>query len=194
MAEQQKWFADRPEFENWGLALAADTEAYGGHLGKARELTKRAVDSAIRADNKENAATWQEIAAQREAVYGNAAKARESAAEGLKLAPASPGAEAEAALAFAMAGDTARAESLARDLGERFPLDTQKQSVWVPAIRAQIGLARKDSTSALNSLQAASSPIELGQIGFVINLSCLYPAYVRGEAYLAAGQGTAAAA
>jgi hypothetical protein len=93
-----------------------------------------------------------------------------------------------------MAGDTARAESLARDLGERFPLDTQKQSVWVPAIRAQIGLGRKDSTSALNSLQAASSPIELGQIGFVINLSCLYPAYVRGEAYLAAGQGTAAAA
>src|SRR5229473_5368926 len=134
------------------------------------------------------------IAAQREAAYGYAAAARKSAAEALNLAPTSPAVGSEAALAFAMAGDTARAESLARDLGECFPLDTQKQSVWVPAIRAQIGLARKDSTSALNALRAASSPIELGQIGFVINLSCLYPAYVRGKAYLADEQGSAAAA
>jgi len=52
MAEQQQWFAGKPDFENWGLALASDTEAYAGHLGKARESTKRAVDSAIRADNK----------------------------------------------------------------------------------------------------------------------------------------------
>jgi hypothetical protein len=34
----------------------------------------------------------------------------------------------------------------------------------------------------------------LGQINFLANLSCLYPTYVRGEAYLAAGQGGAAAA
>ena len=47
--------------------------------------------------------------------------------------------------------------------------------------------------SALNTLQAAT-PIELGQINFLANLSCLYPTYVRGEAYLAAGQGGAAAA
>ena len=47
MAEQQQWFAGKPEYENFGLALASDTEAYAGHLGKARELTKRAVDSAI---------------------------------------------------------------------------------------------------------------------------------------------------
>jgi hypothetical protein len=37
-------------------------------------------------------------------------------------------------------------------------------------------------------------PIELGQIGFVANISCLYHVYIRGEAYLAAGQGSAAAA
>ncbi len=64
MAEQQQWFAGKPE-ENFGLALASDTEAYGGHLGKARELTKRAVDSAIRADSKESGAIWQENAAHR---------------------------------------------------------------------------------------------------------------------------------
>ena len=67
-----------------GLALASDTEAYAGHLGKARELTKQAVDSAIRADSKENGAIWQANAALQEAAYGNAAEARQAAAEALK--------------------------------------------------------------------------------------------------------------
>jgi eukaryotic-like serine/threonine-protein kinase len=193
MAEQQQWFAGKPDYENFGLGLASDTEAYAGHLGKARELTKRAVNSAIRADSKENGAIWQAIAAQREAAYGNAAEARQLAAEALKLAPTSQGVEVEAAIAFAMAGDTARAESLAQTLGKRFPLDTQMQSLWLPAIQAQVALNRKNPAAALNALQAAS-PIELGQIVFVANISCLYPTYVRGESYLAAGQGGAGAA
>jgi serine/threonine protein kinase/tetratricopeptide (TPR) repeat protein len=194
MAEQQQWYAGKPEYETYGLALASDTEAYSGHLGKAQELTKRAVDSAIRVDNKESGATWKANAAIDQAAYGNPTEARQAATEALKLAPTSQGVEVEAALAFAMAGDTAHAESLAQDLGKRFPLDTQMQSLWLPAIQAQLALDKKNPASALTALQAASSPIELGQIGFVINISCLYPAYIRGEAYLSAGQGTAAAA
>jgi Tfp pilus assembly protein PilF len=193
MAEQQQWFAGVPDYENEGLSLASDTEAYAGHLGKARELTKRSVDSAIHADSKENGAVWQENAALREAAFGNAAEAKRIAAEALKLVPTSQGVEDEAALAFAMAGDTARAESLAQDLNKRFPLDTQMQSLWLPAIRAQLALDRKNPADALNALQAATGSIELGQISFVCNLSCLYPTYVRGQAYLAAGQGNAAA-
>ena len=80
----------------------------------------------------------------------------------LKLAPTSQGAESEAALAFAMAGDTARAESLAQDLGKRFPLDTQMQSLWLPAIQAQLALDRQNPVLALKILQVAS-PIELAQ-------------------------------
>ena len=192
MAEQQQWFAGKPE-ENIGLSLASDTEAYGGRLRKARELTRRAVDSAVRADSKETGAIFQAIAAQQEAAYGYAAESRQSAAEALKLVPTSRGVEVEAALAFAMAGDTARAESLVQDLGKRFPLDTQVQSLWLPAIQAQLALDKKNPTAALSALQAAS-PIELGEIQFVANISCLYPTYVRGEAYLAAGQGKEAAA
>jgi serine/threonine protein kinase/tetratricopeptide (TPR) repeat protein len=194
MAEQQQWFAGKPDYENWGLAVASDTEAYSGHLAKARELTKRAMDSAIRADSKENGAIWQSIAAQREAAYGNPAEARQSAAEALKLTPASLGVGVEAGLAFAMAGDIAKAESLTQDLGKRYPLDTQMQSLWLPAIRAQLALNKKNPVAAVNALQAATSPLELGQIQFVASISCLYPTYVRGEAYLAAGQGSAAAA
>jgi len=193
MAEQQQWFARKADYENWGLALASDTEAYGGHLAKARELTKRAVDSAIRADNSESGAIWRANAALQQAAFDNAAEARQMAAEALKLAPASQGVESEAALAFAMAGNTAQAESLAKDLNKRYPLDTQMQSLWLPAVQAQLALDRKNPALALTGLQAASL-IELGQIPFVLNISCLHQVYVRGEAYLAAGQGTAAAA
>jgi eukaryotic-like serine/threonine-protein kinase len=193
MAEQQQWFAGKPDYESFGLALASDTQAYAGHVGKARELTKRAVATAVRADSKESGAIWQANAGLRQAAYGNPAEARQIAAEALKLAPASPGVESETALTFAMAGDTARAETLAQDLGKHYPLDTQMQSLWLPAIQAQLALDKKNPAAALNTLQAASA-IELGQIQFVANISCLYYVYVRGDAFLAAGQGKEAAA
>jgi serine/threonine protein kinase len=190
MAEQQQWFVGKPDYENFGLALASDTEAYAGHVSKARELTRKAADSAARADQREGAATYLTAAALQEAAYGNAAEARRSAAEALKTAPTSPGVGVEAALAFAMAGEGSRARSLAQDLEKRFPLDTQMQSLWLPSVRAQLALNKRDPAVALNSLSAAS-PIELGFT--VYGDTCLYHLYVRGEAYLAAGQGKAAA-
>jgi eukaryotic-like serine/threonine-protein kinase len=177
IAEQQQWYAGRPE-ETMGLSLASDTKAYGGHLSKARELTKQAVDSALRADSKEGGAIFPENAAIAQAAFGNPAEARQSAAEALKLAPTSQGVEVKAALAFAMAGDTARAESLAQDLGKRFPLGTQVESLWLPAIQAQLALDKKNPTAALTALQAAS-PIELGQILFVDYVLPLSRVYAR---------------
>ena len=196
MAAQEQWFAGKPEYENFGLALASDSEAYAGHLEKARELTKRAVTSAIRADSKEAGAIWQAIAAQRESAFGISTEARKAAAEALKLAPSSQGAEAEAALAFALAGDATQAESLGRNLAKRFPLDTQVQSLWLPAIQAQLALNKKNPALALKALQSALPPLEFGLVAFSANASgsCLYPTYIRGEAYLEAGQGAAAAA
>ncbi|MGA9426100.1 MAG: winged helix-turn-helix domain-containing protein [Terracidiphilus sp.] len=192
MAEQQKWFASQPLYENYGLALASDTEAYAGRVKKARELMEQAVESAIRADNKESAAVYQANFALQQAAYDNASVARQTATGALRLGPASPGVAAEAALAFAMAGGTARAESLAQDLNKRFPLDSQMQSLWLPAIQTQLALSRRKPGFSRNDLQAAS-PIEYGSIPFVNNVSCLYSTYVRGEAYISAGQGIAAA-
>jgi serine/threonine protein kinase/tetratricopeptide (TPR) repeat protein len=191
MAEQQQWFTGTPA-ENFGLSLASDTEAFAGHLMKAREVTKQSVDSAIRVDSKESGGIWLENAALREDAYGNTTSAKQQAAEGLKLYPASQAVQAEAGLAFAMAGDAARAESLAQDLNIRFPLDTQMQSLWLPAIKAQLAINRKNPSDAIRDLQPALS-VEFGTIRFVNNVSCLYPTYVRGEAYLANGQGKEAA-
>ncbi|HKD78347.1 MAG TPA: winged helix-turn-helix domain-containing protein [Candidatus Angelobacter sp.] len=192
MAEQQKWFAGRPE-ATFGLALAGDTEAYRGHLGSARELTTRAVASAIRADAKESGSLWLANAALREAAFGNTVQARQAAESSLKLAPASPGIQAEVALAFAMAGAPSRAESLAQDLNKRLPLDTQMQSLWLPAIRKQLAINRRDPAYILNDPQSVS-PIEYGGFLFTVNPTSLYPTYIRGNAYLAAGRGKEAAA
>ena len=82
---------------------------------------------------------------------------------------------------------------MAQDLNKRFPLDTQLQSLWLPAIQSQLALNRKNLAYVSKAPQAAS-PIEFGQIVFVANVSCLYPVYVCEEGYLAAGQGSAAAA
>jgi serine/threonine protein kinase/tetratricopeptide (TPR) repeat protein len=192
MADQLQSLAGQHDFERY--LYAANTEAYAGHLGKARELTSQVLDLALRTDDSEGGAITQAIAAQREAAYGYTVEGRQRAVEALKLAPTSRAAQSEAALAFALAGDTARAESMAQDLGRRLPFDTQMLSIWLPAIQAQSALDRKNPALALSLLQAAVFPLEMGIVDFGGNISCLYPAYVRGHAYLAAGQGAQAAA
>jgi eukaryotic-like serine/threonine-protein kinase len=188
MEEQLKWYERELELENIGLSLMSDTEAYEGRRRKARESTSRAVDSAVRIDSKEIGAIYQEQAALVEAAFGNAEDAKRLASEGLKLASTSQAVDVEAGLAYAMAGDIARAESMTQNLSKRFPVDTQVQMLWLPAIRAQVALDRKNSSAAIESLKTAL-PIEFGQIPFVNNVSCLYDTYIRGEAYLAAGRG-----
>lgn len=153
MAEEQRCFAANPDVENNGLWLASDTEAFSGHVAKARELARRAVDSAGRADQKEVSAILWENDALREAAFGNRQEARAAADAGLKLDPGSQSAAVEAALAYAMIGGAARAQSLAQDLNKRYPADTQLQSVWLTAIEAQVALQRHSSPAALHTLE-----------------------------------------
>ena len=141
--------------------------------------------SAERAEEKENAAGNEAEAALREALFGNAAEARQRAAAALAL---STGRDVQlyVALALAFAGDAARAQALADDLAERLPEDTIVQFNYLPTIHAQLALDRNEASKAIETLRAAT-PYELGQGGG------LYPVYVRGEAYLAAHRGSEAA-
>ena len=115
-------------------------------------------------------------------------------AEALKLAPASQGAESRSRACVCHGGRYGPGRVSGQDLGKRFPLDTQMQSLWLPAIQAQLALDKKDSASALTALQAYFTDRIGANCVVANNISCLYPTYVRGEAYLAAGQGNAAAA
>ncbi|HYL16534.1 MAG TPA: winged helix-turn-helix domain-containing protein [Terriglobales bacterium] len=192
MGEQAAWFADKPEFADEILDLEQETEAYAGHLEKARELTRRAVDSAVRADNRASAAIWELEGAYREEIFGEA-DAREHAIAAIKLAPESSETEEFAAFVLAGTGGSDRAESLMRDLQKHFPSRTMLRFYWLPITRAQIALVKGRPKDAIKTLEEAR-PVELGLPLATQSPPCLYPVYVRGEAYLAAGQGTEAAA
>jgi len=191
LMQEQIWFSARPDAEPYGLALLARTEAYEGRLRLARVTSRRAIDSALHVDNKESAALWQASDAIQDAAYGESVAARREADSALQLEPGNQAVEILAALAFARTGDLSRSESLAQDLNQRFPLDTNVQMYWLPTIQAQCARARKDSAGALDALQKTIS-MEYSGIPFELNISCLYPTYSRGEALLMAGQGRTA--
>jgi predicted Zn-dependent protease len=128
----------------------------------------------------------------REEIFGES-DGRERAIAGMNIAPDSPEAQEFGALVLAGSGDTKRAESLMLELQKRFPYHTMVQSYWLPTIRAQVALVNKQPQQAIGMLQA-SVPVELGSPLSTQGPPCLYPVYMRGEAYLAAGQGSAAAA
>jgi len=186
MAQQLAWSAGKPDVEDRLLAIQAFTAAYSGRLMEAREFVRRAVASAERAERRELAADYKIGTARQEALFGNAALARQRAEEALALSKGHD-VQIQAALVLALAGDVVQAQAIADDLAKHFPQDTLVQFTFLPTIRAQIALSREDSAKAIETLQTAT-PYELGNIGR------LYPVYVRGEAYLAARQGREAAA
>ena len=191
MRQQVAAVAVEPGGEDALLSSESDTEAFYGRLERAREFSRQAVGSARRADSIEPAAVWQTNAALREAEFGNSIVARQYAAAALGLGP---GREAKAfsALAIARAGDETGAGSLATALEREFPVNTMIQNYWLPAIRAAVNLNEKKPAKAIEALLPAS-PYELGGPP-PLQLGTMYPVYLRGQAYLAAGQGEKAAA
>ena len=190
MQEQSLWATGKPE-EDGQLSDESDTEAYYGRLRKARELTRQAVESAKRNGSADTAALWQVNEALREAEFGNTALARKAVADALSL-NSRPDIELLAALALARSGDTVQSSALADKVAAEFDHDTMIQAYWLPTIRAAIAIDRGDSQKAIELLTVASD-YELGEPLQTPSHGTLYPVYVRGEAYLRAGDGVQAA-
>ncbi|MGA8367775.1 MAG: protein kinase domain-containing protein [Candidatus Acidiferrales bacterium] len=193
MARQVAWWEGKAGAQYVPLALEAKTAAYSGRLAQARDFSRRAVAEAERAEEKELAARYETDAARWEALFGNAAEAKTLAAAALGV---SDGREVQfgAAMAFALAGDTARAETITEDLATRHPQDTRVQLAYLPVIHAQVAIARKDPSRAIDALQAARSDGSVLTGGGFSSAPRYDPFYVRGEAYLEAHEGGEAAA
>ncbi len=193
MERQSAWGAGLPGSDDILLSPQSDTEASSGHLGIARELSRRASESAQRIGEKEAAAGREMNAALREAEFGNAAQARSQTASALAL-DSTQGTQILAALALARAGDSDQAQKMADELEKQNPLNTTINRYWLPTIRAAIELNRQNPAKALEILQTAA-PYELGEPDPAPEVGgFLYPIFVRGQAYLALRQGSAAAA
>ncbi len=186
MQQQLEWAAGRPGDEVSMLTVQSDTEAYYGRLAKARDFSRRAVQSAIRADSKESAASSQVRAASHEAVFGNSQAAKRDVAAALAL---SRGRNVTilSALTLARVGDHTGAESLLGELERSQPSNTLLKVYWLPTIRAAMEVDKDNVAQTLTLLEIAA-PYELSVAG------SLEPAYVRGQAYLLAHNGAAAAA
>jgi DNA-binding winged helix-turn-helix (wHTH) protein/tetratricopeptide (TPR) repeat protein len=184
MARCLKDALGRPGVEDALLASQSDTEAFHGRLMQARDFTRRAVESALRADAKETAAGWEADAALREAEFGNPAQAKLAADAALALASTKE-VQIAAAMALARSGFIAPAQAIVTKLGKNFPEDTLLQNYWLPSVRGAMALHQKHTDLTIEYLRV-TQPYTLGGAPppFASGAS-LYPPYLLGEAHLA---------
>ncbi len=190
MRKQLALTVGKSDYEDSMLSSQGDTEAYFGRLKKAREYTKRAMEAAQKNGTMEVAAGWVVNGALHEVFFGNSAEGKKAAMEAMQMAPQSRYVPGIAALALAESGDIAQAQKVADELAKKFPQDSLLNSYWLPMAYASIELNRHDGQRAVEQLQKAQR-YEMGvPAPFTAPLGVLY---VRGYAYLQAGQGKEAA-
>ena len=190
IAEQAARSKDRPILLQEILALQAGAEAFFGHLQKSRELSQQAVDAWRRTGAEQPAAVEAMHAALRDASFGNLTQARERAIASLNRSNTADNVQQLAALALASAGDALRAQSLLNSLVKEYPKGTLINFVVAPTVQARLELSKGNAEKSIQLLQSASI-YELSEDTFA---GCLYPIYVRGQAYLALKDGASAAA
>jgi tetratricopeptide (TPR) repeat protein len=171
--------------------MQSDAETYYGRLSIARDASRRAEDSDRKNGANETAAFWRAYDAVHEAEAGNVAEARKQAESALAMA-LERDVRVLAALALARSGESDHAQRLAESLNLEYQLDTLMQHYTLPTIRATSALNKRDAKQALEILQTASGyEVCVPQV-FVNTTPVPYPTYVRGVAYLKAGQGARA--
>jgi tetratricopeptide (TPR) repeat protein len=191
MAKQATETQGMPGVEDQMFFVESETAADHGQFGQARELTRRAADSARRAQEKETAAEYQGHNSVREGLVGLMDFAKEDAQSALATIKGKHG-EGFSAIAFALAGDVANANRAIDDLTKRFPQNTVVQTRYLPMARSALALNIGNAQAAIEALSPAA-PYELGHTNEDFTFA-LYPIYFRGQAYLAARNWAGAAA
>jgi len=188
---------EKPYVDDWMYNAAAFVSSYSGRLEDARKMSRRAAGLARNADRRETEALYEADAAVREALFGNGSIANQRAMDALQISK-SRDVVYFAGFALALTGDSSRSQALTEDLSRRLPEDTSVQFTYLPTLRALLALNHSQPSKAVELLQTAipyegGSPVEGGS-EFLLGTGNLYPAYVRGLAFLAKHDGAEAAA
>ena len=190
MAEQVAWATGKNGIEDVLLGSDSTALAFHGQLKKSREQSRRAAASANQANEAETAAGYLVNSALVDAHFGNREEAQESV---LAIRPfMSRDLQYAKALVLALVGETAKAQSFAESLAKSFPEDTTVRLNYLPTLRAQLALNRRDAAAAIEILQVTSSHELMIPNGPTIELVML-PVFVRGKAYLNVHRGSEAA-
>jgi DNA-binding winged helix-turn-helix (wHTH) protein len=160
-------------------------EIQQGHFHSAERLRLQAFGSTSKASNAD---WWAILSALEDAEVGNDAQARGYENKG-PGGPLDRNGKIALALALARSGREAEAGRLADQVSAERPEDTLVQHYFTPTIRAAIKLRQHDPAAAIDLLRGTAK-YDLAFTGF----DYLYPAYIRGLAYLDLGDGRSAAA
>lgn len=183
MQQQLDWLRGKPnEYE--ALFWQAEAAAFQGQIRRARELNSRGAEAELSRGLKDNAAATFALNASTAAAVGDCQQSREDAARASAL-PRNASSFFRTAIALALCGELGQAQSLADEYAEQFPKGTLVNAIWLPAIRAAVGIRRNDPAQAIQSLQPADRYDRVGDY---------WPQYLRGQAYLAEGKGAEASA
>jgi serine/threonine protein kinase/tetratricopeptide (TPR) repeat protein len=186
LQEQLSWAKANPDTKEWALEQRGDAATYYGQLRAARRFFSSYTPSSP--DASDDILTY---VAMGSVETGTPALGQRFAERTLKTSPRSSIRQISA-LVFARAGAVDQAEKLVKTIDQERPMDTLVQGYELPTIRAAIELDMDRPAQALEILKAAL-PFDLAVLGSPGNFPGLYPAYLRGLAYLRLGQGREAA-
>ena len=190
MQRQFDWGKNDPSARDTFLGTESATASYLGKLGQSQELTRQIVEADLHGGAEEAAAYWKAEEAVQEGLVGESEIGHQSAEKAMAFTAEKQGHDVKplAALAYAVEGDAARAEAIVHELRSLYPRDTIIQAYWLPTLQAELEIHRNNPSYALTLLRT-TAPYELGSVPD----SCMYPAFVRAEAYLRDQQGSKAA-
>ena len=182
MEKQETFLHDQPDLELNLNTRHGDIAAAHGQIQKAREFYEKGRQVAQRLQLKDSEATFLGSEAYALVMFGDAKQAIEICNAALALAP-SYSARGYIAQALAFAGENKKTLELAALDAHDRPDDTVIQAVYVPVKQATVGLNTGDAKKALELMKPALQYDKATTISL----------YVRGLAYLKAGDGASAA-
>ncbi|MFY9688922.1 MAG: tetratricopeptide repeat protein, partial [Candidatus Acidiferrales bacterium] len=161
-------------------------EVQQGRFQSAERLRLQALGRTSKASNAD---WWVIVSALEDAEVGKDVEARryESKVDGSSL---DSDGKVALALALARSGRTEEAGKLADQVSADGPENTLVQHYFVPTIRAAIKLQQHDPATAIELLRGTTKY----DLAFTGSFNYVYPAYIRGLAYLELGDGRSAAA
>jgi predicted Zn-dependent protease len=180
MAQMADLLEHQAGYENAAVLIRAQTKTYYGRVRDSRSLSQVLLDTAQREKRNEAVGNIHAGIAVDDALLGFANRSQQHAEVASRY-----GAEG-AALAFALAGNTSEALRLSKPLNTRAESDPDLRDIRLPELFAVMEIHRGDPARAVELLE----PVKRFEEGWS---DSYWAAYLRGQAYLAAGQGAEAA-
>jgi tetratricopeptide (TPR) repeat protein len=189
MQKEWMWASQDPVRGRFVLYQESRAEGFYGRSRNAHRLVQMDVDSSRKAGFLSDSAAFEISDALRDTESGNLRESQAWVTDALGKSQ-DRNVLMLAALTFARAGNTEQSQKLVEKLNHLFPNDFTMQTFSLPATRAAIKLAQNDPAAAIEILR----PLTPYDLAISDNFDNMYPAYLRGVAYLHLKKGDLAAA